>query len=576
MQLSITRRFIIITFTAYILSFCFFLVLNNFHFAPKEIDLYFKNSWIINNTLLLFFENLVPVQCISIVFTFSVFYPDRKAAGGLTSKGFSQIVTVVIIILLCLTALFFIGNEIFKPRLYSRIDSYSFLTGTARAYLQQSEEARKEGRLLEAKTALEKYLGIIKTDAETERVYNEVSDRINNLYSINESEQEESSMNPRTLNLSYADAMKLARGYLDIEDYYSAYYYARIASGLSDRSGDAKALTSKAWTALTELSPSKDESEEFSLYNRKKRGTELLLSGKPIDAYYLFTELGIEYPEDPDVKKYLSESIRETVQLTYFIDEAETAMGLPGINDICFLNRNETEIKEIIFIGKMVPSAGGTFFRDIESMIFVPGEGIKSHIAAEYGKLSGDHIVLNGIDRENRNIRIFPEYLVSDQIPEIYNTLKLNTEWNKLENLGSSEHIYKKMSIIELIEFEPIIAEYGWPPEPLYLELITRILQACSFIILSLFMIAVSWKFRRISGRTTIIGFILSPVIIYVAAVASEAYIYGIKILCSWIFLSFGRAAAGGLLAASQILLLLAAFLLIAAANLGGVDNSAE
>ncbi|MDC7226189.1 MAG: LptF/LptG family permease [Spirochaetales bacterium] len=577
MNLKIPARFLIITAASYIIAFLFFLILNNFKFAPRDIDIYFRSGWIIYNTMLQFFNYLIPVQAVAIIFTFSVFYPEARSASGfdmLTTRVFSKFVTIIIIILLSLTALFFVGNEIFKPRLHRNIDNYTHLTKTSRAYLEQARAAADDGRLFDAEEAVRRYLAIKEDDADGLTLLRAVEARIENQYSAKSIEDEESADYADNLDLSYDDALRLARHYLDIEDYYSAYYYAQIASGLSGSSAESGSISTRAWTALSRTEPSKEDEEEFRLFSEKKRGTELLLAGKPIDAYYLFNQLNVDHPEDPDVLKYLDESRRKTRELTYFTGEAEEALNFPGINDIAFLNSTDEFERELVYFGKMVTIPSGTYFRNIEAIRF-DGTGVNRHIIAEYGKLSGDHIVLNGIDRENSNLKIYPEYLQTDSMPELYNTLKLNVEWTHLSGLGGSD-IYHKMSLIDLIEYEPVISGYGWMVEPLYIEIITRILNPCGFIILSLAAIALGWKYRRFSGRVPVAGFILLPVVVYITALFCETYLYAMRLLCSWIFLSFGKPAAISLLAASQIILLLSAFLLIAGLSSGSMDNSRE
>ena len=566
MNLTIPKRFLIITISFYVLSFLFFLVLNIYQFAPKSIDLYFKTSWIINRSFLQLFENLIPVQATAIIYTFSVFYPRVKTDSGLdllTAQSLNRFITIVIIILLTLTALFFTGNEIFKPRIHDNLDTFSYLTETSRAYFKQAESAFADGDLLEAENSVQRYLAIKPDDEKGEELYRSINARIENQYSAVNPETSDENSDIYSLDLSYEDALRLARRYLEIEDFYSAYYYSQIASGLSNGSNESNSIRAQAWAALSKTAPSNEETEEFRLFSEKKRGTDLLLGGSPIEAYYLFNRLNIENPADPDIDKYLDESIRETRKLTYFINEAEDALNFPGKTDIAFLNTNTDEEREIVFFGKMVTGLTGTYFENIESIRFT-GSTVISRMTAKYGKLIGDYIVLNGIDRENPNIRLYPEYPVTDKLPELYNTLKLNIFWGHLHGLSSSGSIYRKMNLIELIEFEPVISGYGWMVEPLYIEIITRILQPCGFIILSLIMIAISWNYRRFRGKIPIAGLVLSPVVIYITALFTETYIYGMQLFSSWIFLGFGRSLTVILLAVSQIVLLVTAFLLIA------------
>ncbi|MBI9107254.1 MAG: hypothetical protein JEZ04_10975 [Spirochaetales bacterium] len=578
MRGSIPKRYLIITFALYICTFIFFLIFNIIQFSPKTVDLYFKTAWVLNNSLLQFFENLIPVQSLAVILTFSVFYPEKKSGfGEISSALFTRLVTSVIAITLCLAALFFVGNELFKPGFYSRLDSFEYQTKASRTYLTQAEEAAGNGNYLESQRLLERYLAIKPDDPTGLERYRNASQRITNQGSVAESENEAGRRPQQASNLTYDDALRLARNYLEIEDYYSAYYYAQMAASLSGSSEDARSITSKAWAALLKSEPSKEDSQEFNLYARKKHGTELLLGSKPIDAYYLFNQLKIDYPEDPDVGKYLAESISATRKLTYFIDEAEKITSFPGTTGICALNINEADHKELLFIGKMVSLAEGTFFQNIEVIDFSPYTGVNMQMTSRFGKLIGDHIVLNGIDRENQSIRIYPEYQSSDAIPDIYNTLKLNVDPNFLKGLSSQNNFYKKLNILELIEFEPVMSGYGWAAKPLYIEIIFRILKPFTFIILTFLILAFSWKYRRFSGKLPVSGLVLFPVVIYITALFSEAYGYAAQLLCSFIVLNYGKTTALGLLLASQSILLFITLFLISSMNLkrpGEIENA--
>ena len=283
MTLSIPKRFLIITAAVWLLALLFFTVFNIIEFAPKEIDPYFRTGWIFNRSLLLFLNYLIPVQCTAVIYTFSVFYPKTRTDSGLeilTSKNFSSLVTIVIVILLSLTAVFFAGTEILKPKLHDKLDTYAYLTQTGRAHLEQAQTAADDGRLFDAETAVKKYLAI-KPEAEDGLVlYRTIAQRLENQYSIVDNGEEPDTGNTPPLDLSYDDALSLAQRYLDREDYYSAYYYSRIAAGLSDRSGEAAGISSEAWTRLSETAPSREEKAEYRLFSQKKRGTDLSLLQK--------------------------------------------------------------------------------------------------------------------------------------------------------------------------------------------------------------------------------------------------------------------------------------------------------
>lgn len=114
MNLSMPKRFIIITAILYILMFAIAICSGFFQFEPKNIDLYFRSGWILNNALIMFFAYIVPVQCLAVLLTFSVFIPNRAVsseAQGTTNAELNRNVTIVVCILIVLTAIFFTGKR---------------------------------------------------------------------------------------------------------------------------------------------------------------------------------------------------------------------------------------------------------------------------------------------------------------------------------------------------------------------------------------------------------------------------------------------------------------------------------
>ena len=569
MKMSLPKRFLIISISCYAAAFFLLIAVSFFQFAPKEIDTSFRSVWVFNNSMLLFFNNLISIQGLAVLLTFSVFYPTGEyGIKALTLKAFNQTVTIIIVILLCFTALFFTGNEIFKPGIYSRLDLLKIQTETSRTYYEQALKYREDNELVKAREMIERFLAVKPEDTAGEELYDDIIERINIQFAES---SDEDTIRPGTIEtseLTYDQAVLLARNYLKKDDFYSAYYYASIASGLSNSPKEAKELSAQAWIGLSEEAPDREEKEEYLLFSRKKHGAELLLSGRAIDAYYLYKELSVDYPNDPDVSKYLRESLSAAVKLTYFTDDAATALKFPGINDICFINYSDETEKEIIYIEKMVRTAEGIFYNGIEVLDFKRGSGITGHFTALYGKAVGDHIVLNGIDRENPNIRVYPEYLVTDKMPEMYNTLKLYPAPEQLRGLSADKNIYKKLNLPELLEFEKTVGSYGWNSQQIYFEIFTRILNPCGFLLFSFLMIALGWKYRRAQRKFPLASFILLPITVYITYLAAETYTFTINTIGAFMLLRFGSTFSIALTAVSQVLLLLITFLMISGLNL--------
>jgi hypothetical protein len=134
-----------------------------------------------------------------------------------------------------------------------------------------------------------------------------------------------------------------ALAYNEKRDFFNANQYAMTAVQLDPSYTDAKRLAATSWEELHSRGADPADKERAAFYSRKLEGYSLLRSGDPVGAYRVFKELSdvkVEnrrpYADDPDVRRYLAESLSATEKTAFFKDEVDGALADSLVPDILF------------------------------------------------------------------------------------------------------------------------------------------------------------------------------------------------------------------------------------------------
>ncbi|GAH13045.1 unnamed protein product, partial [marine sediment metagenome] len=192
-----------------------------------------------------------------------------------------------------------------------------------------------------------------------------------------------------------------------------------------------------SFSLLSSIMPTGADKEAEKLFLKKKEGFLAFTEERFFDAYYIFKELKENYPRDPDVLMYLEKSREKLKKESFFTEEAEEAVALPGKGAILFKNGSAEGRVEIIAIERMVELSGDVFFKDIEVISFDTTGEINYHLRAPYGKLVNNHLNMNAMDRFQAGKSSPPDYwqgTESDLLP--LHSIKLNPDRELLGKLS--------------------------------------------------------------------------------------------------------------------------------------------
>ncbi len=200
-------------------------------------------------------------------------------------------------------------------------------------------------------------------------------------------------------------------------DFFSANWYASTAARLDPSYTDARRLAATSWEELHSRGADPADKDRAAFYSRKLDGYGLLRSGDPVGAYRVFKELAdAKHADDPDVRRYLAESLTETEKAAFFKDEVDGALASFLVPDILFrvppaaaAATGATEagkapaIKSaglaLIAAKDAAWSGGALYFREFEYLEAGPG-GPRALVRSPFAKLTDGKILLVCVERD--------------------------------------------------------------------------------------------------------------------------------------------------------------------------------
>ncbi|MFW6207151.1 MAG: hypothetical protein ACOC7X_00485 [Spirochaetota bacterium] len=563
------RSFVFIT-GAFLLGYMFFFVQQWLQYPEDTLLYFYKTPWIFEEALRLLIEHFPVISVSAVLLAFST-YPAEQVklleGTGVISVSTSR----TIILFLVFTLIYSILSIGLLPELYESRHNRIYQSSLARSYLQQAETAEQQGNLVEAYSLYRDYLSI---DSDT-RVIKEKVNYLEGQLSLQAAQEKQRIIQeepPDTLrhdeyrDMSSSELVEKGHQALDNNDPFTAHYMALIAQRVAQREDqsreDAKRLAARAWEAIGAMEPSREKQQARETYNRKVSGYEALTRQQPVKAYYIFKELRETQPGDPDVKEYYRRSLQQAQQVSYFIDEAERFKTNPGIRKIFYMDTSRT----LVFIEKLVIENGDHWAYGIE-LINLSETGTSSppdvleHMSAPFGKISGETLIMKGIDRNSENRSIEPTVYVSQGEDPLNTVMKLAPSIPQLMRLSREQEFINRLTLPDLLKLQPVITQFGYPAYRFEVLTLLRILEPFLFLIFATFAIAFGWHTRVHKSGFPWLVLIVAPLLPFVLDQLVILYEYLHKLLLTAVVLNFGFVSgAVGLLILQALLLFLALF----------------
>jgi hypothetical protein len=543
-------------FVFYLLAFLGCLVYSIIR-VPDLLQV-FRWRYIWPAALVRFVDYAIPVTVGALAASYSLFL--RR---GRVNQPFYRLVSPQLTLLVVLAILYSVVSLGFYPRSSGLLRELTELTRVASGFLKEADAAAKRGDSASGLDYYERYLSI---DPRNQRVL-DLRDELRRSLAGRVSEKPRAEAQPilRTKDLTTGktgyELLRLAQGYFDQQDYFSAHYYATVAAAVEPGRQDAPRLAARAWEKIRSREFTPKQRAEAEFYRAKMRGYQLYQDQDYISSYYHFLELRKQKPEDPDVKNFLGLSRDKVTQETYFLDEARAVDLLPGTTDLLFVNPREDGAREIVSIARMASGQEGTFFRGIEVVRF-GGRSAPYHYRARYGKLKASEtlqgqgqpkpagrldILLHGIDRQSRGRDLLPELLSGAEKPgsrELRYLLQLAPAREEVEALiapsPAAQNSLAGVSLTALWQAQGKAGNYGQIEAFLSQEILMRLLLPFAFLNLGLLAMGIGWSYRFVSmGRPPLLAYLALPVFPLVASLATSLYLRAHRILLGYTLLAW-------------------------------------
>jgi hypothetical protein len=453
----------------------------------------------------------------------------------------------------------------------------------AKNYLRSAEQAEKAGDLDLASRNYRLYLGI---DGENRLIRGKLKELEGEL-SIEESESEKPEASAAVYiphseyrNLGVMQLLEKAQQALEEEDPFTAHYLAGIALEMEENREDARRISAEAWQRISSLEPTREEEERYKIYHRKLAAYQALTKHRPVEAYYIFRELRNLSRTDPDIREYLAESQKQAMQVAYFIDDAEASASIPGVPRIVFLNREETEVntmnasgtpsntQTLVYFDKLVSHNGDHWAHGIEILEFSREGEVLSHFYARYGRIIDHDLLLKGINRDNSEIVLEPDFYPVDGKADSAGRMdgdmmiyRLAPKVSQLSRLTRGQDFSRRLNLPALLEILPEIERFGYPRVEFELLVLMRLLKPFLFFILSVLGIGIGWHLRVHGEKFPLY---LVPLVFPIPFAVHQLVLlfeYAHRLILSWSVLFGGMALGLAVLLITETILLFLALL---------------
>lgn len=308
------------------------------------------------------------------------------------------------------------------------------------------------------------------------------------------------------------EALALADKAMQAERYFDAHWLANLGVRLAKQGSLERVrgttLASRAWNEVGNLEPTAREARHHSLYRQKRTGYEALVSEDWVRAYYIFKELSVQTPGDPDVQRFLGFSEKGASEVAFFIDEMELTLGeiLPEAI-FSFPLKESVGRKDgriVLRVASLSILGDFSYGMGIDLMSFDGNGNLLYRVEAPYAKIvpitldSGSHVVLmmRALDRADKEKRHEPVWSGPDKTFVKEGQLILDLTYEDFLLLSRLRRGLGPLMLGDLLAMAQRIGSYGYIPQLFQAEILYRLSEVAIFLPLTILVIIVGWRFR--------------------------------------------------------------------------------
>ncbi|HUX39991.1 MAG TPA: hypothetical protein VMV83_02400 [Rectinemataceae bacterium] len=367
---------------------------------------------------------------------------------------------------------------VFGPLCESTLDSTLASSGRFSAYIEKARLDLDAARLAESRTDLEVLESISAEDPRIAELERRLTGLETKAVRIAAAAKE-----PLPQPASAAAALRRAREYYAKGDWYNAHWQSTLALRLDPGLVEAKRLAALAWEEIARVTGStpKDEAEA-TFFSEKFRGYGLLRSEDYIGAWRVFAALSKDHGSDPEVRRYLRESLAGIDRTAFYRDEADAAFARTSVPRFFLRYRDASGAERVIAALDSGFSEGVAFFKDLEYLESKP-DGSALIIRAPWAKVTGGRLYLVAALRSFPGVALRATALAiapasgeaSGRAVEAPASLELGISAADLALIAEAKGDPSSLSFSDSLKTLSKTSGWGLAPEPLIADVLDRL-----------------------------------------------------------------------------------------------------
>ncbi|HOT62391.1 MAG TPA: hypothetical protein PLU93_05960 [Treponemataceae bacterium] len=372
--------------------------------------------------------------------------------------------------------------------------------------------------------------------------------------------------------LTVLGALEKARDAERRLDFFNAHYYAtlaaRLATARDPNRENALRLAASAWNRIAAGSADLREKGDAELFAIKKKGYAAVQNGDYLTAYYLFLNLSEKQRKpadgkiDPDVERFLDVARRGLLESFFFIDETANAQLAESARDVLFVCPRPDGTADVVFargIGYTRRSGGEmAYLRSLEVARFSANHELVFRMVAPFAKMfpyiasegpagGKPQLLLRAVGRQDSGTEIVPTVIEGVAPARDQRVLVLEMPYADFGLVVAANGGMRAMSLSQLFGFAEKADRYGYQGAAALRELLARLVDPFLILIVSVFALALGWKYRLAAGKRFQAWWVLAlPIFPLVSRYAVETVRYLSRLTVSF-FVALKPAQAAGL-----------------------------
>jgi hypothetical protein len=355
------------------------------------------------------------------------------------------------------------------------------------------------------------------------------------------------------------EALRFATAAMEEKRYYDAHWLAGLAGRLSPQGSieqnAAARLASQAWAAVGLIEPTADDIRAHDNYQTKREGYEAMIAEDWIRAYYIFLELRLLTPDDPDLAKFIAKCEDGLKSIAFFIDEVAMTSPLLKTDAVFSIPRIESGGRTVIRTGSLSVFSDTAYALNIEILGFDALRRPVYSITAPYARIvpvtiagrARSVIYMRALDRNNKELRWEPVWEGQREQEAGQGggaELVVDMAYEDIITACESDVGDTNYHFTSLHTAGARLPDYGFVPEVFSVLEIRSIAEPLMLLPLSIFAIIVGWRYRVRIGRAR---YVLIPMLVVLPVVFNtlvHLYRHLNNALAIWLALSLSLPAA--------------------------------